>query len=345
MNSVYEVLNTIGGNGRYLRPCGNLRVTAPHADNTDDRTVTGGNFNRGGFKHGACTVPCDPKVSRARLSVRAMRDTKTRNDDGAYSYTSFVVADYDNGRWVRLNDRFEARLTRVEYDALLTAGCVAPNADLNQLVFVDVGLLPLFPVVGFTTDYLASKRSLLLAEARLAKLKYLKDAARDYFHKKGISFVGLEPKKTRQVGGVSNITVAVVQSYTKVEFVIANETISAAVDESQYRVKVGRSYEYTPEGYAVLKAEIEQVQATVNTLRPTVRLIEMSLLEHMTDDTLTLTVDGETVTVNRLVTVATETFYGIHPTVAQEYVNSNPTATIKGVGVGAITASGETVTA
>jgi len=334
MDSVYSVLNTIGGHGRYCRALGNLRATAP-VEEQADRQVVGGNMNRGGFYHGACTVPTDPELCRARLSLRATRDTKTEAADGSYSWTSLVVADYDGGKWRRINDRFEARLTRNEYDALLEVGCVPANADLSGNVLVDVGSLPLFPAYPITpmlAGYVPSKRSLLLAEARLAKLKYLKGQARDYFFKNGISFDGLEPKRAK---GASNpALVAVSVPYDKVTYVLEGESFGAVVDDSALRVKVGRSYQYNQTGYLALLVELDMTQAVVDGLRPTVRLTEMSMLERY-GDTLTLTADGVTVTIKRVVETASQTFYGVDPVNAERYVRHNPTATIKGAAVAA----------
>jgi hypothetical protein len=321
MNNVYSILNTIGRHGQYLRPAGVLRATAPHKANAN-RTVSG-NENRGGFSHGACTVPTDPNVARARLSLRAMRDTKTEAADGSYSFTSFAVADFVVDGWSRVNSVFEARLTRQQYNQLLAQGLVPANADLSHNVLIDLRGLPLFPVIRFGVNYIARKRMLCLAESTLTYYEKVKREARKYFDKNNITFDGLAPKRVFTPSTATD-TVTVEVPYTRVEYVIEGESFAVALDDGTYREKVGRGYVYTPEKYIELMKVLEATKTIVNALRPLVRIAEMSFLEHYDGETL---VSGD-VTVRRVITETSEKEYGIDKADADAFIAANPTAVI-----------------
>lgn len=323
--NVYELLNRFTGRDVYVRPIGHLKVTAPRTF-APQREVRS-NFDRGGFQRGACTVPLDSKISRGRLTVRSMRDHNVRDHHSdSYGYTSYVVGEFEGDRFVKVNDKFEARLNRELYEALRACNACRETDNLNSMVMVDISHLPLFPVMLPDMQYINDKINLLSAEARFNKLYYFKTHARKYFKKHGITFDGLDPMSER---GESSGLYRIVESYSKVTFQLEGTVIVPSIQEELYRTKVGRSFQYNEQGYNLLVGHLESAKSVIDSLKESVRLRELSYAEHL-EAVLTVTdpETGHVYTITRVVEEAEETHYSILLTDAIRYVESNPTARI-----------------
>ena len=268
--NTYETIKELAKSQQHFQNFAGLETTLPHVADAN-RTVKS-NDERGSTMWGVKVASSKPEI------YITMRDNKTHDSEtDSFDWTAFVVSVYRNGGFELVNNPFKARLTRSLYNQLVESGCCTPDADLSKSVVVDFSGISAFPEKIFDSEYLGDKISLLAMQANLKTLRYLKSQALAYFQKTGVEFDGL-PAKTVRVSHPDWVNVQVpVTTYT-VE--IKGVEITSNVDMNLYRVKVGRSYVYTPENYFALVAAIKTLKEQVDSLAQTVRVAELGALEH-----------------------------------------------------------------
>lgn len=198
---------------------------------------------------------------------------------------------------------------------------------MRYLVDVELSHLPVFPKFVPDENYVRDKCELLRLKDYCEQLKTLQRAARKWFKDNGITeFRGLEPYRTRKENNKETVAIAI--PYYRYSVQLQGELEPIGLDKSKFRIEtqVGNRIrvQYTPGLYRKLCAEILVVKRKIERLATSVRVRELSYLEHFPYESV-FEVNGVRFTKN--ITTDKEVFY-LAPEVAKEFLERNPNAQI-----------------
>lgn len=284
--SAVEVLSMIDQHGGFVRCSGKIQAVGPRIINEERHDVSTAD-NRGGFIR-ALRVPTG-KDGKTSVNWLTLDLQTTDHVSQKASWTNISIARYSGTRFEYVNSEFDARLTKDLFEKFVEIGvCERPKdsekVDLRKLVKIKISHLPIFPEFVPDADYAKDKISAIRLSKKLEKLTYLKRAAREYLKKNDITFAELEPFQEREKSKEPKIKVEV--PYTSYIIEPQCEIEPLEIDETRYRVKEGRGYVYTRENYLNLIEDIETIKTDLKYLAQSVRIRELSYLEHRPQETV-----------------------------------------------------------
>lgn len=322
MNSAYEILSNIRG---FIKNADALSTIAPRRDDPERHEVHTA-YNRGGFKHYVYVPTGDD--GKARLLINFMDTKVSDNVNDRFGWSFQCVADFDGTRFVYVNPVFEALLSRQLYERLVEVGVCQSGANLRHLVKIDLSHLPVFPYYIPDVNYVNDKCELLRLKEYYKNLKNLQNAARKWFKDNDMTqFRGFEPIQTR--APKKEDTVAILVPYYRYSVDFDGELEPIAFDKSEFRKESWQGkrlrVEYTPELYRKLCAKVLVTKRKIDSLAQSVRVRELSYLEHQPFDSVIKIGDKRFV---KNITTDYEVYY-VKASEAEEYLKRNPNAKLK----------------